>query len=87
VIRRNPLVGIRIPSFFESDEAWMRGHRAAILPTVIAAVLVVIVTIVGYALPSFGDLAATIVNVLLLLAGVIAGAMLGSRALSRDSAH
>jgi hypothetical protein len=51
------------------------------------AALIVIVTIVGYVLPSFGDLAATIVNVLLLLGGVIAGAMLGSRALSRDSAN
>lgn len=87
VIRRNPLVGIRIPSFFESDEAWTQGHRAAVLPMVIAAVLAVIATIAGYAFPSFGVVAATIVNIALLAAGVIIGAVLGSRALSRDSTN
>lgn len=87
VIRRNPLVGIRIPSFFESDEAWMQGHRAAVLPMVIAAVLAVIVTIVGYAVPAFGDVAATIVNLALLVLGVSVGAMVGSRSLSGDSTN
>ncbi len=85
VIRRNPLIGIRIPSFFESDETWMRGHRAAVLPTAIAAGLAVSVAIIGYALPSFGHLVATIVNLALLLVGVIVGAMLGSRALRRGA--
>jgi len=86
VIGRNPLVGIRIPSFFESDEAWKRGHRAAVVPTVIAAVLALGVTIAGFALPRFG-VAATIVNLALLLAGVIVGSVLGSRALSGHSAR
>lgn len=35
----NPLVGIRLPALLASEEAWQRGHQAAVGPLTIAAVI------------------------------------------------
>lgn len=84
VIRRNPVVGIRIPSFFESDNAWKAGHRAAVAPMAAAAAVCVGLTIVAAAVPTFGGPTAVIVSTAVLLTGVIVGAAIGSRALRRS---
>lgn len=34
----NPLVGIRLPALLDSEEAWQRGHRAAVRPLTGAAI-------------------------------------------------
>lgn len=35
----NPLVGIRLPALLDSEDAWQRGHRAAVRPLTVAAVI------------------------------------------------
>lgn len=78
-IPRNPFIGLRLPAFFASDEAWMAGHRAAVLPSVCGAVVglvagILIATVQGLAavwLP---------IGIGAVLAGLIVGAVLGIRA-------
>lgn len=83
-VQRNPLVGIRVPAFFASDEAWMVGHRAAILPLVITSLLSLGVIILVAASPVVGDIPGTLINCSLLLAGVVWGAVRGSHAIRRQ---
>jgi SdpI/YfhL protein family len=78
-IGRNPVVGLRVPALFASDETWTVGHRAALLPTVIAAVICVVFTAVAAAIPSLAS-TATVVVVVALIAGVVVGAVQGSGA-------
>lgn len=37
-LKRNPWAGIRIPSTMASEAAWDAGHRAAVLPMMVAGV-------------------------------------------------
>lgn len=46
-IKRNPIIGIRIPSLFSSDDAWQRGHAAAIRPSWIGFIVALACVLVG----------------------------------------
>lgn len=83
IIGRNPVVGIRISSFFESENAWKAGHRVAVVPMALAAAVCVALTIVAAEVPTFGGATAVIVSLAVLVGGVIVGAVLGARALRR----
>ena len=63
VLPRNRVAGIRISATMASDEGWRLGHRAAILPTGVGALLSVVSAVallVQPSLPSFGPLVLTI---------------------------
>lgn len=70
-IPRNHLVGIRLPSTQASDAAWRAGHRAAIVPSWIACVVLIVVD-VGVVLlsRSVADTALATGVLVLFLAGV-----------------
>jgi hypothetical protein len=51
VIGRNPIIGIRIPSLFASDDAWRRGHAAAVRPSWIGFVVALVLALVGIVEP------------------------------------
>ena len=54
-IGRNPVVGIRVPALLASDEAWKGGHRAAVLPTVVAAIAACALGALALIVPSLAD--------------------------------
>lgn len=78
-VPRNPIAGIRIPSLFVSDEAWMVGHRAALVPTVVAAVICSVIAAFVVAVPTFA-VAGTWTIVVVLLGGLLLASALASRA-------
>jgi hypothetical protein len=82
-IGRNPVVGIRVPAFFDSDEAWKLGHRAAVAPTIVAAFACAAVTIVAAVIPELGGTVPVFFALAFLLCGVIAGAIRGTRVIHR----
>lgn len=57
VIRANRFVGIRWPVLRTSEEAWQRGHRAAIAPTYIGSLLAIAAGIGLSFVPDSGALA------------------------------
>lgn len=87
VIRRNPWIGIRIPSLFASDEAWKAGHRAAVLPVVCSAVVNVVLAVLALTVlpPAPGSVLLWVVLVVL-IAGTVIGAVVGARAANRTPA-
>lgn len=85
IIRRNPVVGIRIASFFASEDAWKRGHRVAVVPMAIAACVCIVLTIVAAVQPAYNGPTAVIVSLVILAAGVLVGAVMGSSVLRRTS--
>ncbi|HWD61781.1 MAG TPA: SdpI family protein [Humibacter sp.] len=78
-IRRNPFIGLRLPAFFASDEAWMAGHRAAVLPSVCGGVVGLVAAILVVAVQGFGEVW-FVIEIAAILAGLIVGAVLGTRA-------
>lgn len=87
VIRRNPWVGLRIPSLFASDAAWKAGHRAAVLPVLCSTVVNVVLAILALTMMAASPGTVLIwVALVVLLAGTIIGAVLGSRAARRITA-
>ena len=78
-IRRNPLVGLRVPSLFASDEAWMAGHHAAAPPIVVAAIACSLVGAVGIVFRPV-IIAAAPVMALILLVALVVGVVLASKA-------
>jgi hypothetical protein len=83
-IPRNPFVGMRIPAFFSSEEAWRIGHHAVILPVLVSTIGCAVVSVIALELPPGDGTTVTLINAGLLLAGTIVGAVLGSRAIRRD---
>jgi hypothetical protein len=71
VIRRNRFVGVRTSATMRDDDSWIRGHRAAVRPTIIAAVMT---GLVGGVCVSLGE--PNSVSAILMCAGVlVAGAL------------
>ncbi|GAB3611391.1 hypothetical protein GCM10027414_35170 [Humibacter ginsengiterrae] len=81
IIPRNSIAGLRLPAMFASDKAWMIGHRAGILPAVIASIVCIIATVIGLVVPALT--ASFVIVIVALLGGLIVAAILGSRAASR----
>ena len=81
IVGRNPIVGIRVPAFFESDAAWKIGHRRAIAPMSAAVVLCLIVAGLAAGDSAFAGPLAVVVALALLSLGVMLGALFGSRAI------
>ena len=78
-IPRNSIAGLRLPSLFASDRAWIVGHHAAVAPTVIAAILVALVGGVGVVVPEI-ETVAVLVMLAVFLAGLIVGSVRANRA-------
>ena len=83
-LRRNSVAGIRIPSLYASDAAWRIGHRAAVLPTVAAAVICVVLAVAELVDPDF-DVVGSILQTVVLILGVLVGTALASRAARAQS--
>lgn len=79
---RNSLAGIRIPSLYASNEAWVNGHRAAVLPVAVGAIACVVLALVALADPAFAPLGTTLETVVLVV-GVLVGTILARRAARR----
>lgn len=72
-IRRNGFVGIRIPPTLATDEGWLAGHKAAVLPSWIGVGLVAFPAVVAQVVPGPGPfLACTILLLLSLTVAVVA---------------
>lgn len=81
----NPLVGIRLPALLASEEAWQRGHQAAVRPLTIAAV-VGFLALVGSVVTSRAVLPYLFflgVALVVVIVGVVAAAVLAVRAAKR----
>jgi len=78
----NPLVGIRLPALLDSEEAWQRGHRAAVRPLTTAAV-VGFLSLVGSVVASRHVLVYLVflgIALVVMIIGVIVAAVLAVRA-------
>ena len=76
---RNGLLGIRTALVLRDDASWVRGHRAAVVPTWATAVVVVCVTAVSVSWEA-GTAMLTFVGVGVLSAGALIGSVLATRA-------
>lgn len=80
VIGRNAVIGIRTRSLMRDDTAWTRGHRAAVLPTSIAAVVTIIVGTVLAATGRTNDSGAVLVCAAPIVVGGVWAAVVAARA-------
>jgi ABC-type branched-subunit amino acid transport system permease subunit len=51
-IRLNHAVGIRIPPVTDSEDSWRRGHRAAVVPSTVFAVVSAAVLVLVLVVPA-----------------------------------
>jgi len=51
LLRRNHILGIRIPPLFASDATWRAGHAAALPPAAITAAAVIVCDVIGIFVP------------------------------------
>jgi hypothetical protein len=80
LIGRNELVGIRTRATMRSDENWILGHRAAVVPTSIAGGATVVVSLVYIALGRADDVAAFVACAAILVGGALWGVEAARRA-------
>ena len=80
VIGRNAFVGIRTRSLMRDDRAWTRGHRAAVLPTAVAAAVTIVVGAVFAVTGRENDTRAVLVCAALILLGASWAAAAAARA-------
>jgi hypothetical protein len=83
VIRRNRFVGVRTRETMRDDDSWARGHRAAIRPTIAAAVVTGLVGGVCLSLGEPNSVAGIIVGATVLVAGALWSVVAAHRALGR----
>lgn len=82
VIPRGWGVGIRLPAIQQSNAAWRAGHRAAVLPYAVFALVAVGVAVLPLAVPALSD-ADPALTAVVIIAGLVAGGIVGSRAADR----
>lgn len=82
VIPRGWGVGIRLPAIQQSDAAWRAGHRAALLPYAVFALAAVGVAVLPVVAPALAD-ADPALTAVVIIAGLVVGGILGSRAANR----
>jgi hypothetical protein len=87
-LHRNGLIGIRIPATLRSEEAWLAGHRAAVVPMRVSAGLFAAAAVVMLAVAIAGGPAylvgiTSIVLICLVLAAVGWATLLAGHAASR----
>lgn len=81
VIRRNRFVGVRTRATMRDDESWIRGHRAAAVPTSISAIVTVSAGVTAVLLGMMNDVVAVLICAAILVAGALWGAAASHRAL------
>lgn len=83
---RNHLAGIRMPSTMATDEAWLAAHRRAERPTRWAGIVSIITGVVVLApLPPWLVAIVILAGCLVMLAFVLYGAWVGSKAATATS--
>jgi hypothetical protein len=80
IIGRNGVVGIRTRATMRSDENWILGHRAAIVPTSIAGGATVVVSLVYITLGRADDVPAIVACAAILVGGAFWGVLVAGRA-------
>ena len=78
-IKANPVVGIKWESLQASEDAWQRGHKAAIPATFVGSILALIVGLVLLFVPSSGAIG-FIASFVCLLAGFGIASVIGGKA-------
>ncbi|MGH1525041.1 SdpI family protein [Leifsonia sp. L25] len=78
-LRRNGILGIRTASTRRDDTTWVRGHRAAVVPTWLTSCIVVGLSAASITWEG-AAVVLTSIAVVLLLAGAFIGTVLANRA-------
>ncbi|GAA4139863.1 SdpI family protein [Leifsonia shinshuensis] len=79
---RNGILGIRTTAVRRSDSAWVRGHRAAVAPTLLTAIVVVVLAAASVVWDD-GSAGLTSIAVAVLFAGVFIGTVRANRSAGR----
>ena len=66
-IQRNGFLGIRVPPTMATEEGWLAGHKAAVLPSWIGVGLVAAAAVVAQFVPGPGPFVACVILLLLSL--------------------
>jgi hypothetical protein len=77
---RSRWLGIRTPLLLASDDAWVAGHRAAILPSIVGFVVSVAVALAGLLGPSPWVVPAKFILVAVFISTVVAMFVVAQRA-------
>ena len=86
-IKRNPIAGIRTAATMESDQAWLAAHVRAKPATVRAGIAAIVSGLAALPpLPTPVSAAVVVVGCAVMLAFVLHGARIGSRA-ARNATH
>jgi hypothetical protein len=80
VIGRNGIAGIRTRATMRSDENWLLGHRAAVVPTSIAGGATVVVGLVSVGLGRAADVPAFVACAVTLVGGALWSVVAAGRA-------
>lgn len=80
VIGSNAFIGIRTRALMHDDEAWQRGHRAAIVPTSIAAAITITLGAVFVTTGRTNDTGSVLLCAAPIVVGAIWGAVVAARA-------
>ncbi|CAM5416453.1 SdpI family protein [Leifsonia shinshuensis] len=80
---RNGIIGIRTASVRRDDSTWVRGHRAAVVPTWVTVFVVVTLAAVSIARDDASSVVLTSVAVAVILAGAFVSSVFAGRAARR----
>lgn len=80
VVSRNPFLGIRTHAMLRDETAWRRGHRAAIVPTSIAAAITITLGVVFVAIGRMNDTGPVLLYAVPIVVGAVWGAVVAARA-------